>query len=368
MKHKKLPFPYIYAILIGLGVGLLWGVRDHLYMWYLKENPHFNFPRMALHTANYITWGLIFPLVYRSVKWAGQVIDQNLRLAIGRILLIGIGLSLLHECISNVLYYGALHLYGAEKITADTFNHIVAVLPAALITRMAEFGIIYIIFRALEFQRRLKNKQIELAQLNSQLSSAQLNALRLQLQPHFLFNTLNTISSLIDFDKKQAQKIISQLGNLLRFVLEQNKEAQVALRDEVAFIKNYLNIEQVRFQDRLSITYDIAQDTLDAQIPSLILQPLVENAIKHGFSNQSGEGHIQVRSYLEKEQVHLLVSDDGNGSTLPSSDLLSKGIGLKNVQERLKLIYPETAMMKITTKPGEGFVAHISLPLQKKKG
>ena len=124
MKHKKLPFPYIYAILIGLGVGLLWGGRDHLYMWYLKENPHFNFPRMALHTANYITWGLIFPLVYRSVKWAGQVIGQNLRLTIGRILLIGIGLSLLHECISNVLYYGALYLYGAEKITADTFYHI----------------------------------------------------------------------------------------------------------------------------------------------------------------------------------------------------------------------------------------------------
>jgi two-component system LytT family sensor kinase len=367
MKHKKLPFPYLYAILIGLGVGILWGLRDHLYMVYLKERYDFNYQRFILHCANYITWGLIYPLVYIAIKWARQArVISNVR-TIGRLVIIGLGLSFLHEIISNVIVISSFHLLGYEEFSMGSIEYAIKVLPAAIITRMSEFIIIYIIFSALDFQQKLKNKQIELAQLNSQLSSAQLNALRLQLQPHFLFNTLNTISSLIDFNKKQAQKIISQLGNLLRFVLEQKQETQVELRDELAFIKNYLNIEQVRFQDRLRITYEIAQHTLDAHIPSLILQPLVENAIKHGFSKQSGEGHIQVKSYLEKEQVHLIVSDDGNGSALPSSVLLSKGIGLQNVEKRLKLTYQEKAKMQLTTSPDHGFVAHIVLPFQKKK-
>jgi len=366
MNKRKLPIPYIYAILIGLGLGLLWGLRDYLFMVYLKEGYRFNNMRLILHVANYTTWGLLFPLIYRMVKWASQnpKASSNV-LMVARILLAGLFLSLVHEVISNILFFGPSHLLGYEKISIETLWHILGALPAAIITRMVEFGIVYIIFTALDYQRKLRNKQIELAQMESQLSGAQLNALRLQLQPHFLFNTLNAISSLMDIDKKRAQKIISQLGSLLRFVLDQNKKQQVPLRDELDFIKNYLNIEQVRFLDRLSITYDIAPETLDALVPSLLLQPLVENAIKHGFSNQTGKGHIRVESFRHNGSFRITVSDDGNGSGINTTQLYTNGIGLKNVHERLDLIYGGAAEMNIKTATGEGFTVEIDLPYQR---
>jgi two-component system LytT family sensor kinase len=365
MNKSKLPFPYINAILIGLGIGLLWSLRDYVYIISLKEEESFNYLRLVLHLANYSTWGLIFPIVYRFMNWAGHVHDATTGRILSRILPVGLGLSLLHEVISNVLFYVPSHFLGLKDIDSNTLVHIIEVLPAALINRMVEFAIIYVIFTALEFQRQFRNKKVELAQMESQLSNAQLNALRLQLQPHFLFNTLNAISSLMDFDKKRAQKMVSQLGNLLRFVLEENKETKVPLRDEVEFIKNYLNIEEARFLDRLSISYDIAPDTLDATVPSLILQPLVENAIKHGFANQTGQGHIKVSSRKENGLISLIVHDDGNGCDVEIQQLLSSGIGLSNVKERLSLIYKGEAELDIKTAAGEGFNVQITLPYQR---
>lgn len=364
MNKRKLPIPYFYAILIGLGLGLLWGLRDYLFMVYLKEGYRFNDMRLILHVANYTTWGLLFPLVYQTIKWTRQHPKARTVVMATRIILAGLFLSLVHEAISNILFFGTSHLLDYEKISIETLWHILGALPAAIITRMVEFGIVYIIFTALDYQRKLRDKKIELAQMESQLSGAQLNALRLQLQPHFLFNTLNAISSLMDIDKKRAQKIISQLGSLLRFVLDQNKKQQVPLREELDFIKNYLNIEQVRFLDRLSITYDIAPDTLNALVPSLLLQPLLENAIKHGFSRQTGQGHIRVESFRQNGSFRIKVSDDGNGSSIDSSQLYSNGIGLKNVYERLELIYKGAANMHIKTAPGEGFTVEINLPYQ----
>jgi sensor histidine kinase YesM len=334
-------------------------------MLYLKEGYRFSYMRLILHVANYTTWGLLFPLVYRVVKWASQEAQAGMARMAFRILGAGLFLSLVHEAISNVLFFVPSHLLGLEKISEETFTHILGALPAAIITRMVEFGIVYTMFTALDYQRKFRNKQIELAQMESQLSGAQLNALRLQLQPHFLFNTLNAISSLMDFDKKKAQKIVSQLGSLLRFVLDQNKKQHVPLRDELDFVRNYLNIEQVRFLDRLTTTYDIAPDTLDAQVPSLLLQPLVENAIKHGFASQTGQGHIQVKSLRENGHILLTVTDDGNGSTIDVNNLPGSGIGLKNVQERLELIYKGDASMQIHTAEGEGFEVKIKLPYQR---
>jgi len=232
MNKRKLPIPHIYAILVGLGLGLLWGLRDYLFLVYLKEGYRFSNMRLILHIANYTTWGLLFPLVYSTIRWAARDSKAGMAIMAMRIFVAGLFLSLIHEVVSNILFFVPCHLLGYEKISVETFWHILGALPAAIITRLVEFGIVYTIFTALDYQRKFRDKQIELAQMESQLSGAQLNALRLQLQPHFLFNTLNAISSLMDFDKKRAQKITSQLGSLLRFVLDQNKKQYVPLRDE----------------------------------------------------------------------------------------------------------------------------------------
>ncbi|MCG8331799.1 MAG: histidine kinase [Chitinophagales bacterium] len=363
MPRQKLPFPYIYAIIISFVFALLWGLTFYLSTLYTKKD--YPYVELILYFANYATWGLLYPLAYRLIIWAGQFKEVKIPVLIFRILLSGLILAILHETISNILFFSSLEIFGYENVSAKrAFMHAIGILPAAMMTRLIEFGILFAVFTGLEYQRKFRDKQIELAQTESQLSGAQLNALRLQLQPHFLFNTLNTISSLVDIDKKRAQKILSQLGSLLRFVLDQNRRHMVALREELDFIKNYLNIEQVRFLDRLTISYNLAPETLDALVPSLLLQPLVENAIKHGFANQTGEGHIEVKSERQNGEILLTVKDDGNGSSKDSNQLLSSGIGLLNVKKRLELIYKDKAKLKIDTQLGHGFNVQICIPYQ----
>lgn len=369
MSSRKLPIPYLYAILASIALGSLVGLRNYLFMMYYNEADKFMWDRgWFIHVANYLTWALILPLVYYAVGRIHARPSAGNGVLFLKILLAGTLLALLHELISNLLFFPTLHFLGIKKMTLDTVRHMIGVLPAAVITRLIEFGIIYALITAIELRRKYRDKQLELAQLEGQLSSAQLNALRLQLQPHFLFNTLNTISSLMEFDKKQAQKVVSQLGALLRSVLDQNKRNQTPLWEEVDFIKNYLNIEQARFPDRLRIEYQIDDRALDAQIPTLLLQPLVENAIKHGFAHQTDEGTIElICKKIEGEQVMIVVRDDGKGNSRSTEELLSSGIGLKNARERLKLIYRENFTFNIRSEEKQGFEVTVIIPYQRQQ-
>lgn len=284
---------------------------------------------------------------------------------IGKVLLASFGLAIFHEAFSNVMWFLPMHIFDIHPFTQKDVEHIIGMFPSALISRLIEFWIIFGVFTAIDFQRKYRDKQIQLAQLESQLSGAQLNALRLQLQPHFLFNTLNTISSLMEINIKDAQKIVSKLGNLLRIVLEKNKKNKTPFREELEFIKSYLDIEAVRFIDRLNIEYHIEPDTLSAVVPSLILQPLVENAFKHGFSNQTENSQITVSAKRVAEQLIISVKDDGNGTTKSKDTLLSTGIGLKNVKERLDLIYKNAYTFDIKSGTQQGFEVILKIPYEK---
>ncbi|MCB0596583.1 MAG: histidine kinase [Phaeodactylibacter sp.] len=367
MSPRKLPIPYFYAILASIALGSLVGLRNYLFMMYYNEADKFTWDRgWFIHVVNYLTWALILPLVYYVVDRIQARPSSNNGILFLRILLGGTMLALLHELISNLLYFPTIHFLGIKEMTFETVRHMIGVLPAAVITRLIEFGILFAVITAVELRRKYRNKQLELAQLEGQLSSAQLNALRLQLQPHFLFNTLNTISSLMEFDKKRAQKVVSQLGNLLRFVLDQDKRNQAPLREELDFIKNYLNIEQARFPDRLTTEYQIDERALEAMIPTLLLQPLVENAVKHGFANRTEPGKIELSCRkIEGEQIMIVVRDDGTGNSRPPEELASSGIGLKNVRERLKLIYRENFTFNIHSEEGKGFEVTIIIPFQR---
>jgi LytS/YehU family sensor histidine kinase len=150
----------------------------------------------------------------------------------------------------------------------------------------------------------------------------------------------------------------------LRFVLDRDQRNFIPLREELEFVRNYLDIEQTRFHDRLRIQYDIDQTTQDIRVPHLILQPLVENAIKHGFSNRSDEGRIEVITRRLGDQVELLIRDDGCGSDLSQEELLQLGIGLSNVQKRLELLYGAAAEIRISTEPESGFAVYILIPIE----
>lgn len=358
MRFKDLPIPYIYCILIGIFLGLFLGTRFYWAYLLYGEAADFNWNRyFAPVFTNQFWWGVLVPMVWYCFKkfdWETQKVQ---------VILASLMVALFHELSSYFVWMTPVHFLGIEKFEMAAIPKILKTVPTGFISQWVQYWIIWGIFLAIDFSKKYRNKQVELAKMENQLSNAQLNALRLQLQPHFLFNTLNTISSLMEFNIKDSQKIVSKLGNLLRTVLDKDKPTNIPFREELAFIKSYLDIEQMRFNDRLKIVYDIQESTLDALIPSLILQPLVENAIKHGFATKADDGEIKlIAKTLPTNQLELIVADDGEGTEIVNGTVQKNGIGLKNVQDRLDLIYQKNYEMEFDSAPGHGFKVTIRLP------
>ncbi len=214
-------------------------------------------------------------------------------------------------------------------------------------------------------QQDARSKELELraARLESQLTNARLRTLKMQLHPHFFFNTLNSISALVESKQNdRAFKTIAQLGALLRSALESPDTRTVPLNREMEFIEKYLTIESIRFADRLETTTDIPGECRDARLPALILQPLVENAVRHAVSAQTGTVRIAVTARKENENLVLEVSDDGPG--LPTGWTMDThaGIGLKNVRERLQSLYGDTFGLKIIPSNPKGVTARMIIP------
>jgi len=203
-------------------------------------------------------------------------------------------------------------------------------------------------------------KKLEAQQLR--LNEARLAALTSQINPHFLFNTLNSVSSLIRSNPEQARGVVYRLSSILRRLLR-NTDNLTPLRDELAFIDNYMSIEMVRFGEKLRFVKEIDPETLDRMVPSMLLQPLIENSIRHGLATKVDGGLIRVRSYLADGRLHLVVEDDGVG--IPEArlaTLFEQGIGVSNVNERMKVLYGPDYRMWIDSKPGEGTRTGIEIP------
>lgn len=205
-------------------------------------------------------------------------------------------------------------------------------------------------------------KKLELQQLR--LNEARLAALSSQINPHFLFNTLNSVAALIRLDPEEARQVVHRLSKILRRLLRQ-QENLTSLGEELSFIDDYLAIEMVRFGEKLRFVKEIEPATLDLLVPSMLLQPLVENSIRHGLSSKVDGGTIRVRSRLVGKRLQIIVEDDGVG--IPEAKLATlfeHGIGVNNVNERLKVLFGGNYRMWIDSRPGEGTSTGIELPEQ----
>ncbi|HLG99097.1 MAG TPA: histidine kinase [Bryobacteraceae bacterium] len=203
-------------------------------------------------------------------------------------------------------------------------------------------------------------KKIEAQQLR--LNEARLAALTSQINPHFLFNTLNSVSSLIRTNPEQARSVVYRLSSILRRLLRKTDNL-TPLRDEIAFIDNYMSIEMVRFGDKLRFIKEIDPGTLDRLVPSMMLQPILENSIRHGLGSKVDGGMIRVRTSISGGRLHLLVEDDGVGiPEIRLATLFEQGIGVSNVNERLKVLFGQDYKMWIDSKPGEGTRTGIEIP------
>lgn len=205
------------------------------------------------------------------------------------------------------------------------------------------------------------------ARLEAQLAEARLDALRRQLDPHFLFNTLNAVSALVERDPRGVRRMIMRLSELLRHSFEGAREAEVPLRDELALVTRYVEIMQVRFQGRLAVKTRVDERTLDALVPSMILQPLVENAIKHGVERTTGGGEIAIEAECSGEELVLRVRDNGPGINESVEASGRVGVGLRNTVARLEQLYGPGRRFSMTSGTEGGTVAELRLPFHSRR-
>jgi two-component system, LytTR family, sensor kinase len=213
---------------------------------------------------------------------------------------------------------------------------------------------------AIEHSRVAREREVRASRLEAQLSMAQLQALRSQLDPHFLFNTLNAIASLISSDPQNAERMIVMLGDLLRAALSSDDTQEVQLRTEAAFIERYGALMHLRFGNRLSVNIDVPRELLDERVPHFLLQPLVENSVRHGMAPGNAPMTITVRARGENDMLRLDVVDDGAGLELDMPP--HEGIGLGNTRRRLEQLYGRLATLEIAPAAGSGTAVVVRLP------
>jgi two-component system LytT family sensor kinase len=224
------------------------------------------------------------------------------------------------------------------------------------------YWVIVAVSFAFNYYRKYRERELRAVELEKRLAQAKLQALQMQLNPHFLFNTLHSISSLMHQDTEAADRMIVRLSDLLRAALESSDTQEVTLREELDILERYLGIEQIRFGNRLTVKMDIAPGTLDAQVPNFILQPLVENAICHGIEPHTKPGRIELRARRAAGVLTLEVCDNGAG--LRPDEPAEEGVGLSNTRARLRTRYGEAHGFELRTAPGGGLLVRLSIPFR----
>jgi hypothetical protein len=219
------------------------------------------------------------------------------------------------------------------------------------------------IYQAIRYYRKYRERELQTSQLEARLAMSRLQVLKMQLHPHFLFNTLNAISELIYKDPESAERMIGDLSDLLRMSFQNLEVQEITLKQELEFLRKYLEIEQMRFHDRLRVEMKIAPETLDAQVPNMILQPLVENAIKHGLAPRSEGGKIEIGAERSNGHLQITVSDDGIGVPFNDVENLPEGVGLSNTRKRLRHLYGERHKFDLTTEKS-GLCVNLTIPFK----
>ena len=213
------------------------------------------------------------------------------------------------------------------------------------------------------YYERYQNEMLKASKLDAQLSNARLQALKMQLHPHFLFNTLHSITALIlKNENRDAVKMVNRLSEFLRLTLDNIETQVLTLEGEIEFTRRYLEIERIRFHDRLAVEWDIDPQALEARVPNLILQPLVENAMRHAVDSISGTSRIQIVARLQNDQVLMEVRDDGKDLKKISGQNGAAGLGLKNTRARLSELYGEDYSFSLSRRENEWTVAQIVIP------
>src|SRR6185436_11654597 len=305
------------------------------YLGALQDNVQISWKRiLSGYLADFYLWGMLSPLIFLLAR------RFELRDHFPRNLLIHIGTSVvlsglvLSAASPLVWYLGYVNLARNPTLAILWRNN--AFSPYYFHQGLTIYWTTLVVAHALYYYRRLREKEAQTARLSTQLAQAQLQALKMQIHPHFLFNTLNSIAALLHQDIEAADRMIAKLGDFLRLTLKRSDAQLVEFDQELQFLKCYLDIEHIRFQDRLTVDMDIDPYALPETVPNLILQPIVENAVRHGVATQTYRGHIAIRAHRTNGRLIMKVEDNGPGL---KTNRNGAGIGLSNTRARLEQFY-----------------------------
>jgi len=329
-----------------------------------ENNKEFDFvSALRLNLVQFYLWAILSPLIFRfSRRFPIELRPLNLRNLF------------LHfpALVSFAGIHQIIHLAVLWFITPRLRRQF----PALIDCYRAYFGfgfyidliiasLIVIAVHALLYYQNFRASELAQSSLKTQLAQAQLRALKMQLHPHFLFNTLHSISSLVLEDPSKANSMIARLGDFLRLTLENSEQQLVTLKEEIEFLRTYLEIEQVRFGDRLTVAFEIEPTTLSAAVPHLILQPVVENAIQYAIAPRATPGRIHIEAKCLNGSLRLEVKDNGPG-IVSNGDLIEKqGVGLSNVRARLNQIYGSDFRFELMNSKDGGLTVVMEIPFQR---
>ena len=311
-----------------------------------------------------MTWSYVWALGTSLVLWAAARLPIERSNWIRSALLhipISIVLSVVLTALARVIIWVVLgYRMGRQLTFQSTVNFVIGNFTEGI----GIYLLIALMSYAYSYYQRYREGQVRTLQLEAQLSHAQLQALKMQLHPHFLFNTLHSISALLSKDVEAARKMITRLGDFLRLTLENSGSQEVTLQQEMEFLSCYLEIERIRFQNRLVTRIDLGDQTLDAKVPNLILQPIVENAIRHGIAPRSTPGSIDISAKQLDGRLRIQVRDNGPG--LPehrtSQNQFKKGLGLANTETRLQRLYGADHLFDLSNDPAGGLIVTLEIP------
>lgn len=313
---------------------------------------------------DFYVWGLFSPLIFQLVK-RFHIERGNMFRGLAFHILAGPLFVIAVTAITiPILWYLGFANPALYPTLGAFFNKLV-VNPFYLHQGLLAYWGTVIVAHAYEYNRQVRIGKVRASELTAQLAQAQLAALKMQIHPHFLFNTLNSVAALLHEDVEAADRMITRLSDFLRITLQNSATSVVTLGEELVFLQAYLDIERVRFADRLTVELTIAPDVLDAQVPNLILQPLVENAVRHGISKQVARGCLQIDARRQDERLLIRIDDNGPGK--PNGNGNSKrgtngGVGLANTRARLKQFYGDFEFNMTARKDREGTTVILNVP------
>jgi two-component system, LytTR family, sensor kinase len=325
----KQSVPWSELLAMSLGICFLWALATPLILWLIQ--------RFKIERENWLRHGLVHLLAS---------------------LVLAVSIKVFHEYLMVKFIYPpssakSFSVAAAAQSFFTIFDYWIQI-----------YWLIVLVVHATEFYQRSRANEWKAAQLESRLAQAQLQALKTQLNPHFLFNTLNAVSALMHRDVRAANRMMTQLSDLLRLSLETSGAQEVPLKVELDFLDRYVEIQRARFPDRLHMGFTIQPEALDALVPSFLLQPLVENAIRHGIAQSSAYGSVEVTARVANGLVELVVRDNGAGFPAQRTLVPREGVGLSNTRARLRHLYGAAHRFELRNVPAGGAEVFIVIPFR----